>query len=79
VCWKPCSSCRSFHLLREEFLSAPIHSPLSGSLYRSFNLAILEQKRTETVLDATPATKKVCLGLADLAKTVVIGDNLEEK
>jgi hypothetical protein len=28
VCWKPCSSCRSFHLLREEFLSAPIHSPL---------------------------------------------------
>jgi hypothetical protein len=27
VCWKPCSSCRSVHLLREEFLSAPIHSP----------------------------------------------------
>jgi hypothetical protein len=27
VCWKPCSSCWSFHLLREEFLSAPIHSP----------------------------------------------------
>jgi hypothetical protein len=24
---KPCSSCWSFHLLREEFLSAPIHSP----------------------------------------------------
>jgi hypothetical protein len=37
VCWKPCSSCWSFHLLREEFLSAPIHSPLSGSPYRSFN------------------------------------------
>jgi hypothetical protein len=36
VCWKPCSSCWSFHLLREEFLSAPIHSPLSGSPYRSF-------------------------------------------
>jgi hypothetical protein len=36
VCWKSCSSCRSFHLLREEFLSAPIHSPLSGSPYRSF-------------------------------------------
>jgi hypothetical protein len=31
------SSCWSFHLLREEFLSAPIHSPLSGSPYRSFN------------------------------------------
>jgi hypothetical protein len=27
VCWKPCLSCWSFHLLREEFLSAPIHSP----------------------------------------------------
>jgi hypothetical protein len=27
VCWKPCSSCSSFHLLREDFLSAPIHSP----------------------------------------------------
>jgi hypothetical protein len=37
VCWKPCSSCWSFHLLREEFLSAPIHSPLSGSPYRSFS------------------------------------------
>jgi hypothetical protein len=36
VCWKLCSSCWSFHLLREEFLSAPIHSPLSGSPYRSF-------------------------------------------
>jgi hypothetical protein len=29
VCWKPCSSCWSFDLLREEFLSAPIHSPPS--------------------------------------------------
>jgi hypothetical protein len=36
VCWKPRSSCWSFHLLREKFLSAPIHSPLSGSPYRSF-------------------------------------------
>jgi hypothetical protein len=27
VCWKPCSSCWSFDLLREEFLLAPIHSP----------------------------------------------------
>jgi hypothetical protein len=27
VCWKPCSSCWSFDLLREEFLSAPIRSP----------------------------------------------------
>jgi hypothetical protein len=43
------------------------------------DLAIPEQKRTETALDATPATKKVCLGLVDPAKTVVIGDNLGEK
>jgi hypothetical protein len=27
VCWKPCSSCWSLHLLREEFLLAPIPSP----------------------------------------------------
>jgi hypothetical protein len=39
VCWKPCSSCRSSHLIREEFLSASIHSPLSGSPYRSFRCA----------------------------------------
>jgi hypothetical protein len=38
VCWKSCSSCWSLHLLREEFLSAPIHSPLSGSPYRSFRV-----------------------------------------
>jgi hypothetical protein len=38
VCWKPCSTCWSFHLIREDFLSAPIHSPLSGSPYRSFIL-----------------------------------------
>jgi hypothetical protein len=37
MCWKSCSSCWSLHLLQEDFLSAPIHSPpLSGSLYRSF-------------------------------------------
>jgi hypothetical protein len=43
------------------------------------DLTIKEQKHTETALDATPATKKVCLGLADPAKTVVISDNLREK
>jgi hypothetical protein len=39
VCWKPRSSCWSSQLHREEFLSAPIHSPppLSGSPYRSFS------------------------------------------
>jgi hypothetical protein len=43
------------------------------------DLTVPEQKRTETALDATLSTKKVCLGLADPAKTVVIGDNLGEK
>jgi hypothetical protein len=43
------------------------------------DLTIPEQKRTETALDTTPATKKVCLGLADPAKTAVIGDNLGGK
>jgi hypothetical protein len=27
MCWKPCLSSWSLHLLREEFLSAPIHFP----------------------------------------------------
>jgi hypothetical protein len=43
-----------------------------------YDLTIPEQKHIETALDATPATK-VCLGLADPAKMVVIGDNLREK
>jgi hypothetical protein len=43
------------------------------------DLTIPEKKRTETALDASPATKKVCLGLANPAKMVVIGDNLREK
>jgi hypothetical protein len=43
------------------------------------NLTIPGQKRTETALDDTPAMKKVCLGLADPTKTVVIGVDLGEK
>jgi hypothetical protein len=48
------------------------------------DLNIQKQKHTETALDATPTKKKVYLsladpGLADPAKTVVIGDNLREK
>jgi hypothetical protein len=45
----------------------------------STDLTIMEQKRTETALDGMLGTKKVCLGLADPAKTMVIIDNLEEK
>jgi hypothetical protein len=43
------------------------------------DLTIPEQKRTETALDAAPATKQVYLSLADPAKMVVIDDNLGEK
>jgi hypothetical protein len=43
------------------------------------DLTVPEQKHTETALDAMPSMKKVCLGLADPTKTVVIGDDLREK
>jgi hypothetical protein len=43
------------------------------------NLTVSEQKCTETTLNATPLTEKICLGLVDLAKMVVIGDDLREK
>jgi hypothetical protein len=41
-----------------------------------FDLIVPEQKHTETALDAAPLMKKVCLGLANPAMTVVIGDDL---
>jgi hypothetical protein len=43
------------------------------------DLTVPEQKRTEAALDAKPSTKKVCLGLSDLAKMVVIGETLRGK
>jgi hypothetical protein len=42
-------------------------------------LQVPEQKRTTTVLDPSPAVKKVCLGLPDASKEVVIGANLDPK
>jgi hypothetical protein len=36
-------------------------------------LQVLEQKRTTTALDQSPAVKKVCLGLLEASKEVVIG------
>jgi hypothetical protein len=45
----------------------------------STDFIVPEQKHTETALDATLATKKVRLGLADQAKMVVISDNLRVK
>jgi hypothetical protein len=42
-------------------------------------LEVLEQKRTSTTLDPSPAIKKVCLCLPDASKEVVIGANLDPK
>jgi hypothetical protein len=42
-------------------------------------LEVPEQKRTSTALDPSPAVKKVCLGLPDTSKEVVIGANVDPK
>jgi hypothetical protein len=42
-------------------------------------LEVPEQKLTTSALDPSPAVKKVCLGLPDTSKEVVIGANLEPK
>jgi hypothetical protein len=42
-------------------------------------LEVPEQKRRSTTLDPSPAVKKVCLGLPDTSKEVVIGPNLDPK
>jgi hypothetical protein len=42
-------------------------------------LEVPEQKRTSTALDPSPAVKKVCLGLPDASKEVVIGADLDPK
>jgi hypothetical protein len=42
-------------------------------------LEVPEKKRTSTALDPSPAVKKVCLGLPDASKEVVIRANLNPK
>jgi hypothetical protein len=42
-------------------------------------LEVPEQKHTSTTLDPSPAVKKVCLGLPNASKEVVIGANLDPK
>jgi hypothetical protein len=42
-------------------------------------LQVPEQKRTSTTLDRSPAVKKVCHGLPDASKEVVIGADLDPK
>ena len=46
---------------------------------RASTLEVPEQKRTATALDASPAVKKVCLGLPDASKEVTIGADLDPK
>jgi hypothetical protein len=42
-------------------------------------LEVPEQKRTSTTLDPSLAVKKVCLGLPDALKEVIIGADLDPK
>jgi hypothetical protein len=42
-------------------------------------LQVPEQKSTTTTIDPSPAVKKVCLGLPDASKEVVIGADLDPK
>jgi hypothetical protein len=42
-------------------------------------LQVPEQKRTTTALDPSLAVKKVCLGLPNTSKEVVIGADLDPK
>jgi hypothetical protein len=42
-------------------------------------LEVPEQKRTSIALDPSPTAKKVCLGLPNASKEVVIGANLDPK
>jgi hypothetical protein len=42
-------------------------------------LQVPEQKRTSTALDPSPAVKKVCLGLPNASKEVVIGVDVGPK
>jgi hypothetical protein len=42
-------------------------------------LQVPEQKRTGTAVDPSPAVMKVCLGLPDASKEVVIGADLDPK
>jgi hypothetical protein len=42
-------------------------------------LQVPEQKHSTTALDPSPSVKKVCLGLPDASKEVVIGADLDPK
>jgi hypothetical protein len=42
-------------------------------------LQVPEQKRTSMALDPSPAIKKVCLGLPNASKKVIIGADLNPK
>jgi hypothetical protein len=52
---------------------------VQASKINQTTLQVPEQKRTSTALDPSPALKKVCLGLPDASKEVIIGANLDPK
>jgi hypothetical protein len=62
VCCKPCWSCWSFHLYREEFLSTPIHSP---SLIRRFDPSPSTRRLAITfAAEAAATTLRLEVGLS---------------
>jgi hypothetical protein len=81
VCWKSCLSCWSLYLLREEILSAPIHSPLSGSPFRPFNedtFAPVDRLEAIKILLAFSVTKGFKLYQMDV-KSAFLNGFLEEE
>jgi hypothetical protein len=58
--------------------AATVMVPQATKIYQT-TLQVPEQKRTTTALDPSPAVKKVCLGLPDTSKEVVIGVDLDPK
>jgi hypothetical protein len=62
VFWKPCSSCWSFHILQEEFLSAPIHTPhslVTRSVLQDHNISFYQLRNADNlvVLFRIPMTR----------------------
>jgi hypothetical protein len=69
--------CQALLRLRDQSRSNSHGRP--GSQDRPNHSGGARQKRTSTALDPSPDVKKVCLGLPDASKEVVIGANLDPK
>jgi hypothetical protein len=65
VCWKPCSSCWSFHLLREKFLSAPIHStPLWFAISVLQHALVIDARYVERIAEGAKLGPEVARWLS---------------